>query len=177
MMKPSHTGGRRANQREAARPDPARPIAHSPLHIAIRLWGYDSALAQTWLESLPTLNGLLTWSIALAPDSPGAQMVVHMIKPSRMPGATFCWNCMGANRAIARMDPADGLAIALFAGHAQTLPIGRDGLWMTSGALPPRAALFRLAHLIGAAAMPTSTGAFALRYHVLEMIGGEIDAA
>ncbi|MBN3811008.1 hypothetical protein [Paraburkholderia sp. Ac-20347] len=177
MMKHSQTGGRNVNRREAALPDSARPLSHAPLRIAIRLWGYDAAVAQTWLDSLPTLDGLIGWSIALAPDSPGAHMVVHMIKPSQMPGATFCWNCMGANRAIARMDPADGAAIALFAGHANALPPARDGLWMTSGALPPRAALFRLAHLIGAAAMPTSSGDFALRYHVLEMIGSALDAA
>ncbi|WP_395067862.1 hypothetical protein [Paraburkholderia silvatlantica] len=172
MMKQSHTGGRSAIQH-----DLAKRGAFSPLRIAIRLWGYDASSAQTWIEALPTLDGLLLWTIALAPSSPGADITLHMVKPSKVPGAPFCWNCVGANRSVARMGRAMSTAFTLFAGHADQLPPARSGLWITCGALPPRAALARLAHLIAAATMPTSSDAVTLRYRVLELIARDLDIA
>lgn len=172
MTKQSHMYGRSAIQH-----DSRKQFARSPLRIAIRLWGYDASRAQSWIESLPTLDGLLAWTVALTPDNHGADILLHMVKPSQAPGAGFCWNCLGANRSIARMDPANGIALALFAGHADQLPPAHSGLWITSGALPPRAALLRLTHLIAACAMPTSSGAVTLRYQVLELIGRELDVA
>jgi hypothetical protein len=156
---------------------PAEGCARAPLRIAIRLWGYDIPDAQSWIGDLSTLNGLLDWTLALTQREPGADILVHMIKPSRIMGAGFCWNCVGANRSIARIQSAGGTALALFAGHANQLPPTRSGQWVTAGSLSPRAALFRLAHLIAAATTPMPSGTVIVRNHVLEMIARELDVA
>lgn len=173
MTKQSHE----YNNLDTTRHEIRERIDHAPLRIALRLWGYDASQAQTWIESLPTLDGSLAWSLAVAPDNHDADVVVHMVKPSRPAGSTFCWNCVGANRAIARRPSASGTALVLFAGHACQMPSARTGQWIVSGGLPPRAALSQLSHLIAAAAAPASSGAVMVRNHLLEMMVRELDGA
>ncbi|WP_430231273.1 hypothetical protein [Paraburkholderia tropica] len=151
--------------------------AAAPLRIAIRLWGYDTSVAQTWIGSLPSLNGALAWTLALSPDSLDVDLVVHMVKPSPDVRGGFCWNCVGANRALVQMHSTTGKALALFAGQTRQLPAARSGLWIAAGKLPPRAALMRLAHLIGAVATLSPSGDATVRDHVLWMIGRELDVA
>ena len=157
--------------------DPGDRRAAAPLRIAVRLWGYDASLAQTWMESLPSLNESLAWTLALTTSSVNTDLMLHMVKPSHDLRAGFCWNCVGANRALARSDSANGNALALFAGHANQLPVTRTGLWIAAGTLAPLAALFRLAHLLAAVTAPTPSGAATVRNEVLGMVARELDVA
>lgn len=173
MTKQSHE----YNNLDTTRHEICERIDRAPLRIALRLWGYDASQAQTWIESLPTLDGSIAWALAVAPDNHDADVVVHMVKPSRPVGSTFCWNCIGANRAIARRPSASGTALVLFAGHAYQMPSARTGQWIVAGGLSPCEALSQLSHLITAAAAPTSSGAMAVRNHLLEMMVRELDGA
>ncbi|MBR8086045.1 hypothetical protein KDX23_25255 [Burkholderia vietnamiensis] len=173
MTKQSHE----YNNIDTIRHEICERIDRAPLRIALRLWGYDASQAQTWIESLPTLDGSIAWALAVAPDNHDADVVVHMVKPSRPVGSTFCWNCIGANRAIARRPSASGTALVLFAGHASQMPSARTGQWIVADGLSPCAALSQLSHLITAAAAPTSSGAMAVRNHLLEMMVRELDGA
>lgn len=173
MTKQSHE----YNNLDTTRHEICERIDRAPLRIALRLWGYDASQAQTWIELLPTLDGSIAWALAVAPDNHDADVVVHMVKPSRPVGSTFCWNCIGANRAIARWPSASGTALVLFAGHAYQMPSARTGQWIVAGGLSPCAALSQLSHLITAAAAPTSSGAMAVRNHLLEMMVRELDGA
>lgn len=172
MTKQRHMGGSEATPR-----GPGMPGAGAPMRIAVRLWGYDTSLAQAWIESLPTLNGTFACTLALTARHPDADLVLHMVEPSCDVRAGFCWNCVGANRALAHARSARQNALALFAGHAIALPAMRNGLWIATGTLPPRAALFRLAHLIAAAVEPGASGTVTLRTHLLQMIARELDVA
>lgn len=173
MTKQSHE----YNNPNTTRHEIRERINRAPLRIALRLWGYDASQAQTWIESLPTLDGSLAWALAVASDNRDADVVVHMVKPSCLVGSTFCWNCIGANRAIQRRLSVSGTALVLFAGHACQMPSARTGQWVVAGGLPPCAALSQLSHLIAAAAAPTSSGAKAVRSHLLEMMVRELDGA
>lgn len=170
MTKQSHLFGIGATPHE-----PGERGATAPLRVAIRLWGYDASLAQAWIESLPSLSGSLAWTLALAKNSPETDFVLHMVKPSRDALTGFCWNCVGANRALAQAQQVNGNALALFAGHANQMPHSRSGLWIAAGSLPPRAALFRLAHLLAATTALTASGAPTVRNHMLGMIAREVD--
>ncbi|HDR9076404.1 TPA: hypothetical protein QDA97_005225 [Burkholderia vietnamiensis] len=173
MTKQSHE----YNNLDTTRHEIRERINRTPLRIALRLWGYDASQAQTWIESLPTLNGSLAWTLAVVPDDHGADVVVHMVKPSRPAGSMFCWNCIGANRAIARRPSEFGTALVLFAGHTHQMPSACTGQWIVAGGLPPCEALSQLSHLIAAAAAPTSSGAMAVRSHLLKMMARELDGA
>ncbi|VBD58984.1 hypothetical protein [Burkholderia pseudomallei] len=173
MTKQSHEH----NNLDTTRHEICERIDRAPLRIALRLWGYDASQAQTWIDSLPTLDGLIAWALAVAPDNHDADVVVHMVKPSRPAGSTFCWNCIGANRAIARRRSESGIALVLFVGHSYQMPSPRAGQWIAAGRLPPCSALSQLSHLILAAAAPTFSGAKAVRSHLLEMIVRALDGA
>lgn len=159
----------------ATQHEPRAGSAAAPLRIAIRLWGYEASLAQTWIGSLPSLNGALVWTLALTPASLDVDLVVHMVKPSSDVRGGFCWNCVGANRALVQVHSTTVKALALFAGQTRHLPTARSGLWIAAGKLPPRAALIRLAHLIGAVATPSPSGDATVRDHVLWMIARDLD--
>jgi len=156
---------------------PGKPVAGAPMRIAVRLWGYETSLAQAWIESFPTLNGAFACTLALTASHPDADLVLHMVEPSCDVRTGFCWNCVGANRALAHASSAQRNALALFAGDAIALPAMRSGLWIATGKLPPRAALFRLAHLNAAAVAPGASGAVTLRTHLLQMIARQLDVA
>ncbi|WP_412526837.1 hypothetical protein [Burkholderia lata] len=173
MTKQSHE----YNHLDTTRHEIRERINRVPLRIALRLWGYDASQVQTWIESLPTLDGSLAWALAVAPDHHDAAVVVHLVKPSSPVGSKFCWNCIGANRAIERRLSMSGTALVLFAGHAHQMPSARTGQWIVAGGLPPWAALSQLSHLIVAAAAPTPSGARAVRSHLLEMMVRELDGA
>jgi hypothetical protein len=154
---------------------PGKPVAGAPMRVAIRLWGYDAALAEAWIESFPSVNGTLACTLALTASHPDADLVLHMVKPSGNLRSGFCWNCVGANRALAHAHSAQRNVLALFEGHATQLPVVRNGLWIATGALPPHIALFRLAPLIAAATGQSALGTVTLRTDLLAMIARELD--
>lgn len=170
MTKQSHMEGSGTTPRASG-----KPVAGAPMHIAVRLWGYDASLAEAWVESFPTVNGTLACTLALAASHPDADLVVQMVKPSDTVRSGFCWNCVGANRALAHAHSAQRNVLALFEGHATQLPAMRNGLWIATGALPPQIALFRLAPLIAAAAGRNTSGTVTLRTDLLGMIARELD--
>jgi len=103
-------------------------------------------------------------------------MVVHLVKPSRGQGAAFCWNCAGANYALAQ-SPASAIGMILFEGLPDQLPTTRVGHWAAAGALSPQAALGRLGWLIAAASTLRSDRRAIVRRDLLCMITAQLDAA
>jgi hypothetical protein len=149
----------------------------APLRIALRLWGIDEATAQFWLDDLPTLNGLVSWEIAVDRRAKGADVIVHLVKPSQTADNAFCWNCVGANAALKRPSSAYGMELALFAGDAGAMPVERAGHWVAAGTFSPFAALFRLTHLLAAVAAPQPQAKVAMRGSLLRMISTQLDVA
>src|SRR5215469_10359796 len=74
--------------------------SRSTLHIALRAWGFDEREVQSWLDGLPSLGGILTWTIARDRVAESAALVVHVVKPLPRAQDAFCWNCVGANHAM-----------------------------------------------------------------------------
>ncbi len=158
-----------------ALPDSNPCVTRTPLRIALRLWGIDEAAAQFWLDDLPTLNGLVSWDIAFDRRAKGADVVVHLVKPTA--NSEFCWNCVGANAALKRPASAYGMELALFAGDASAMPAERAGHWVAAGTFSPFAALFRLTHLLAAVAVPQPPARVAMRGKLLTMIATQLDVA
>jgi hypothetical protein len=148
----------------------------SMLCIALRLWGYEESALQSWIGELPALNSAITWRISRERTAHGADVVVHLVKPSRAGGAAFCWNCAGANYALAQ-SPASAIEMVLFEGLADQLPSVRAGHWAAAGALSPQAALGRLGCLIAAASTLRSDRRAVVRRDLLRMITPQLDAA
>ena len=148
-----------------------------PLCIALRLWGYEESEVQSWMSELPGLNGAITWTISRDRLARGADVVVHMVRPSRLAGNAFCWNSVGANRAVDRSVAECGTEMILFEGKAEHLPRHRAGHWAAAGALPPHAALARLGCLIAASSTYKSRMQATVRRNLLAMIAQQLDAA
>ena len=117
---------------------------HGSLRIALRLWGFDESIVKARMNELPALNGLVSWEIAHSPNAEGADMVLHLVNPSRPAPGAFCWNCLGANRAMVRSLETSRTEMVLFAGTADQLPRRRAGHWAVAGSLPTWVALHTL---------------------------------
>jgi hypothetical protein len=100
-----------------------------------------------------------------------------MVRPSRLTGDGFCWNCVGANRAVFRSMAECGTEMILFEGKAEHLPRHRAGHWAAAGTLPPHAALGRLGCLIAASSTYKPRMQAAVRRNLLGIIAQQLDAA
>ena len=147
------------------------------LRIALRLWGLDESAVKSWIGELPTLDGSLSWELAHSQIPDGADMVVHTVKPSRHAPGSFCWNCVGANRAMLRSWDMSRTEMVLFVGAADQLPSERVGHWSIAGRLTPYAALHNLALLIDASCERIPQGHATVRRDLLALIAGHVDAA
>ncbi|MFC4702180.1 hypothetical protein [Paraburkholderia caffeinitolerans] len=156
------------------------PGAHrnspQPLQVALRLWGFDEREVRSWIDDLPSLDGTLNWSIARERAADGAAVVVHVVKPSPRAQDAFCWNCVGANRAMVCALEGTRPEIVLFAGDAAQLPRRRAGVWSVAGDMPAYAALQALAYMIGASAGKGANGQFGMRRDLLAVIAQRLDA-
>ncbi len=118
------------------------------MRVCLRLWGIDERAAAAWLADLPTLDGRVSWEIAREPEAGQADLMIHLVKPSRPASGAFCWNGVGANEAIRRGSAAGTPQIALFSGKASRLPAFRSGCWISAGVRPMEHALGMLAHAL-----------------------------
>lgn len=114
------------------------------IRASLRLWGYDPLVVEAWIKRLPDARGRVSWEIAHDREANGADVVVHLLNPSRT-SAPFCWNCAGASRAMRLSIGTGRTEIALFAGRFQQLEFPRVGPWFASEGLPIRMALHKLA--------------------------------
>ena len=105
----------------------------APLRIGLRLWGIDEYEVLCWGERLPTLGERIVWDIVHDPDSDDAGMVIHLVRSSAATLGSFCWNCVGANRAMYRATRSSSLNVAVFSGDPRRLPTPRYGLWAMAG--------------------------------------------
>lgn len=124
------------------------------LRIALRPWGFDACVVQSWINALPTLDRAIAWELATDRRAPGADIVVHVVRPAPAARGQFCWNGIGANYALRQSLAACGTELALLIGASEQMPAERVGHWVAAGALPPAAALARLGRLIAACAAP-----------------------
>jgi hypothetical protein len=147
------------------------------LCIALRLWGYEESEVQSWTRELPGLNGAITWKISSDRMARGADVVVHIVKPSRRASAAFCWNCAGANYAVSQSLAECGIEMILFEGNADQLPRKRAGHWAVAGTLSPQTALGRLGCLIAASSTRQPHMPAVVRRDLLCMITPQLDAA
>jgi hypothetical protein len=155
---------------------PAAQVAQQTLPLALRLWGFDECEVQSWLSELPSVDGLLTWTIAHDSVAEGAAIVVHVVKPSPRADDAFCWNCVGANYAMTRALDEARAEVVLFAGDANQLPRRRAGFWAVAGKLPAHTALYAMGYLIGASAGVHHQGHFGVRGDLLAIIAQRLDA-
>jgi len=171
MAKPTSTSGIDATQTDR------NVRGNGPtLCLALRLWGYEESGVQSWIDELHALHSAARWWISRERTAHGADLVVHLVKPSRVRGGAFCWNCAGANYALAQ-SPARAIEMVLFEGPADQLPSVRAGHWAAAGALSPQTALARLGHLVAAASTFRSGRRAVVRRNLLCMIARQLDAA
>lgn len=150
--------------------------SQSTLHVALRAWGFNEREMQSWLDGLPSLDGLLTWTIARDRVAESAALVVHVVRPSPRAQDAFCWNCVGANHAMVCALEGTRPEIVLLAGEATQLPHRRAGFWSVAGDLPAHTALHALAYMIGASAGNDAEGQFGMRRDLLAIIAQRLDA-
>ncbi|MFL9911376.1 hypothetical protein [Paraburkholderia sp. RL17-337-BIB-A] len=124
--------------------DSVTPTPTPPVRVALRLWGYEPAVVERWTKALPDAGGRLSWEVAVDRDANGADVVIHLVNPSRGV-APFCWNCAGANHAMRLSSGAGRTEIALLAGHFHQVDMPRAGHWVASKGLPMKTALYKLA--------------------------------
>ncbi|WP_124487320.1 MULTISPECIES: hypothetical protein [unclassified Burkholderia] len=146
------------------------------LRIALRLWGIDERDAQAWLPGLRSQHPQLAWRIARDRAAAGADIVVHVVNPAARPSDGFCWNCIGANGALARPLDRARTEVALLAGDAHALPHRHAGLWTLAGTLDTRTALHALARSLQASAAHLSDGRLVVRHDLLALIAARLDA-
>ncbi|CAM2171795.1 conserved hypothetical protein [Burkholderia latens] len=156
--------------------------AHAPdglrrvLRVALRLWGVDERTAQGWLPWLQSQHPRLAWQIARDRAAVGADVVVHVVKPSARRSDGFCWNSIGANGAMVRSRDGARSEVALLAGHTRQLPNRRAGHWAIAGKLDSCAALDALARALHASAVHGPDGRIAVRTDLLALIATRLDA-
>ena len=147
------------------------------IRIALRLWGFDESVVKSRMNELPSLNGLLSWEIARSRNGEGSDVVLHLVNPSRPAPGAFCWNCLGANRAMVRSLETSRTEMVFFAGAAEQLPRDRTGHWAAAGNLPTWVALHTLALLIGASSVQFTDAHATVRRELLPLIASHLDAA
>jgi len=146
------------------------------LRVALRLWGIDERDAQSRLGGLRARHPQLDWRIARDSAAAGADIVVHVVKPMARRSDGFCWNCIGANRALTRSLERARTEIALFAGDARELPQRRAGLWAVAGTRDSCTALDALARALHASATRGPDGRTTVRHDLLALIATRLDA-
>ncbi|MDN7856307.1 hypothetical protein [Burkholderia cepacia] len=147
------------------------------LRIALRPWGFDACVVQSWINALPTLDRAIAWEIATDRRAPGADIVVHVVRPAPAARGQFCWNGIGANYALRQSLAACGTELALLIGDSNQMPAECVGHWVAAGALPPAAALARLGRLIAACAAPQQQTQPPVRRTLMRLISRDLDMA
>jgi len=147
------------------------------LCIALRPWGFEESELQSWTRELPDLDGAITWKVSRDGLARGADVVVHLVKPSSRTGVDFCWNCAGANYALSKSLAECGTEMVLFSGTTSQLPLSRSGLWTMAGRLSSQVALHRLGCLIAASSTRDPRGTLTVRSELIAMIAHQLDAA
>lgn len=157
------------------------PLQHAacgdrqPLSVALRLWGFDEAEAQSWISELPDLNGTMAWKISRVRRGTDADIVVHLVKPARRAKDAFCWHSIQANRAVLASYAAGRTEMVLFAGSKDQLPTRRSSHWALTGRLSPQAALARLGWLIAASSTQRGAMQGPVSRELLRMIAQQLD--
>jgi hypothetical protein len=145
------------------------------LNVALRLWGFDEAQAQSWIGELPDLNGTMAWKISRVRRDTDADIVVHVVKPARRANDAFCWHSIQANHAVLASYAAGRTEMVLFAGSKDQLPHRRSGHWALTGRLSPQAALARLGCLIAASSTQRDAKQGPVSRELLRMIAQQLD--
>ncbi|CAE6773915.1 hypothetical protein R75777_04030 [Paraburkholderia nemoris] len=143
--------------------------------VALRLWGFDESEAQLWISRLSARNGTIAWKLSRVRHDTDADIVVHMVKPTRRENDTFCWHSIQANRAVLASYAAGRHEMILFAGTHHQLPPRRSGHWALTGKLSPQAALERLGRLIDATSTQRAATEGPVDRELLRMIAQQLD--
>ncbi|WP_321808815.1 hypothetical protein [Burkholderia sp. BCC1993] len=153
------------------------PQSRGPaLRVALRLWGVDERDGQAWLVGLRPRHARLDWWIARDRAAAGADIVVHVVKPTAHRPDGFCWNCIGASGALNRSLEGERTEIALFTGDASQMPHRRSGLWVVAGALDTCSALDALGRSMYASVGCLAGGRITVRRDLLALIAQRLDA-
>ncbi|MBN3757444.1 hypothetical protein G3N95_31240 [Paraburkholderia sp. Tr-20389] len=152
-----------------------RDNAHT-LRIALRLWGFDETEVRSWIGELPDLDGSIAWKISRLRRETDADIVVHLVQPTRRANDAFCWHSIQANQAVLASYAAGRNEMVLFTGSPDELLKRRSGHWALSGTLSPQAALARLGRLIAASSTRPEGTRHVVRREVLRMIAQQLDA-
>jgi len=119
--------------------------SRNPMRIGLRLWGFYDFEVEGWLQDLPRSGGKDSWEIALHRDGEGFDMMIHLVRSTSASCGSFCWNCVGADRAMQRSFGSPTTHLALFFGDVRRLPAHRSGLWMLLDGCSEQAALHTVA--------------------------------
>jgi hypothetical protein len=119
--------------------------SRNPMRVGLRLWGFHDFEVEGWLHDLPGRGEEASWEIARRRDSAELGMVIHLVRSSSASCGPFCWNCVGADRAMQRSIGGPATHIALFFGDVRRMPAHRSGLWMLLDGCSERAALHTVA--------------------------------
>ena len=122
--------------------------SRNPMRVGLRLWGFYDFEVEGWLRDLPDFGGGAAWEIARHRDGAALDMVIHLVRATSVSCGPFCWNCVGADRAMQRSIGSPTTHIALFFGDVRRLPAQRSGLWMLLGGCSERMALHTVAENI-----------------------------
>lgn len=118
------------------------------MRVGLRLWGFYEFEVEGWLQDLPDSGGKASWEIARHRDGAELDMVIHLVRSTSASCGPFCWNCVGADRAMQRSIGSPTTHIALFFGDVRRLPAHRSGLWMLLDGCSERMALHTVAENI-----------------------------
>ncbi|GAB7524627.1 hypothetical protein [Paraburkholderia sp. 2C] len=117
----------------------------SVMRVGLRLWGFYDFEVEGWLQDLPGSGAKASWEVLRHRDGKGLDMVIHLVRSTSESCGPFCWNCVGANRAMQRSIGSSTTHIALFFGDVRRLPVHRCGLWMLLDGCNERMALHTVA--------------------------------
>jgi hypothetical protein len=119
--------------------------SRNAMRVGLRLWGFYDFEVEGWLHDLPGSGEKASWEIARHRDSTELDMVIHLVRATSASCGPFCWNCVGADRAMQRSIGGPVTHIALFFGDVRRLPAHRSGLWMLLDGCSERVALHTVA--------------------------------
>lgn len=126
-------------------------VAHSRssmMRVGLCLWGLSDLEVSGWLKRMPVLDGRLSWTIVRDMEASGCDMAIHLVVPSRSDPRALCWNSLGANARMQRDRTSGRQSIALYAGHATSMTMHRQGCWVAGGLRPMQEALMILVHAV-----------------------------
>jgi hypothetical protein len=115
------------------------------IRVGLRLWGFYDFEVEGWLQGLPSSAAKASWEVVRNREGKELDMVLHLVRSTSASCGPFCWNCVGANRAMQRSIGSSTTHLALFFGDVRRLPVHRSGLWMLLDGCSERAALHTVA--------------------------------